>query len=56
VWPPDFILIPILFPIVFLGAYLGSRWGLQALRTRPVALIFIVVLFIAAAKLVYDLL
>jgi uncharacterized protein len=56
VWPPDFILIPILFPIVFVGAYLGSRWGLQALRTRPVALIFIVVLFIAAAKLVYDLL
>jgi uncharacterized membrane protein YfcA len=54
-WPPDFVLIPILFPVVFVGAYLGSRWGLKALRTRPIALIFIFVLFIAAAKLVYDL-
>ncbi len=54
-WPPEFVLIPILFPVVFIGAYLGSRWGLQTLRTRPVALIFILVLFIAAAKLVYDL-
>lgn len=55
-WPSDFILIPVLFPIVFVGAFLGSRWGLEALRTRPVALIFILVLFIAAAKLVIDLL
>ena len=55
-WPPEFALIPILFPIVFIGAYLGSGWGLRALRTRPVALIFILVLFIAAAKLVFDLL
>ena len=54
-WPADFILIPILFPVVFVGAFLGSRWGLQALRTRPVALVFIAVLFVAAAKLVYDL-
>src|SRR3989441_9322972 len=54
--PSDFILIPILFPIVFVGAYLGSRWGLQALRTRPIALIFVLLLFVAAAKLVYDLL
>ena len=54
--PADFMLIPILFPVVFVGAYLGSRWGLQALRTRPIALIFILLLFIAAAKLVYDLL
>src|SRR2546428_11683715 len=55
-WPSDFILIPLFFPIVFVGAYLGSRWGLRALRTRPVALIFILVLFIAAGKLVVDLL
>ena len=53
--PPEFVLIPVLFPIVFLGAFIGSRWGLRVLRTRPVALIFILVLFIAAAKLVYDL-
>jgi len=54
-WPPEFVLIPVLFPIVFVGAYLGSRWGLRALQTRPVALIFILVVFVAAAKLVYDL-
>src|SRR5256886_15749760 len=55
-WPAEFVLIPILMPVVFVGAYVGSRWGLQTLRTRSVALIFIIVLFIAAAKLVYDLL
>jgi len=54
-WPAEFILIPILFPVVFVGAYLGSRWGLEILRTRRVALIFLVLLFVAAAKLVYDL-
>src|SRR5881397_1732458 len=48
--------IPILMPVVFVGAYLGSRWGLEKLRTRSVALLFIIVLFIAAAKLVFDLL
>ena len=46
----------ILMPVVFVGAYVGSRWGLEKLRTRSVALIFIVVLFIAATKLVFDLL
>jgi len=55
-WPADFVLIPVLFPVVFVGAYLGSRWGLRALRTRPVALIFILVLFVAAGKLLLDLL
>src|SRR5213594_3555514 len=55
-WPAEFVLIPILMPVVFAGAYVGSRWGLETLRTRSVALIFIIVLFIAAAKLVYDLL
>lgn len=53
--PAEFVLIPILMPIVFVGAYLGSRWGLEKLRTRSVALLFIIVLFIAAAKLVFDL-
>src|SRR5881296_1531561 len=55
-WPAEFVLIPILMPVVFVGAYLGSRWGLEKLRTRSVALLFIIVLFIAAAKLVFDLL
>src|SRR3989442_4902188 len=55
-WPAEFVLIPILMPVVFVGAYVGSRWGLETLRTRSVALIFIIVLFTAAAKLVFDLL
>ncbi len=55
-WPADYVLIPILMPIVFGGAYLGSRWGLEKLKTRSVSLIFILVLFIAAGKLLFDLL
>jgi len=53
-WPEEFLLIPILMPIVFVGAYVGSRWGLRRLKTRSVALIFILVLFVAAARLLYD--
>ena len=53
--PGAFLLIPILMPVVFVGAYIGSRWGLARLKTRSVALIFILVLFIAASKLVWDL-
>jgi uncharacterized membrane protein YfcA len=53
--PDAYVLIPVLMPVVFAGAYVGSRWGLAKLKTRSVALIFIIVLFIAAAKLVIDL-
>lgn len=49
--PSAFILIPILMPFVFIGAYLGSRIGLAKLKTRSVALIFILVIFVAAAQL-----
>ncbi len=52
--PSEFILIPILMPVVFVGAYIGSRWGLERLKARSVALLFIIVLFVAAAKLVFD--
>ena len=55
-WPEEYLLIPILMPVVFIGSFLGSRWGLSKLKTRSVALIFIIVLFIAAVKLLYDLL
>lgn len=54
--PQAYFLVPVLMPVVFVGSYLGSRWGLTKLKTRSVALIFIIVLFIAAAKLLYDLL
>ncbi len=54
--PSDFVLIPILMPVVFVGAFVGSRWGLERLKARSVALLFILVLYIAAAKLVLDIL
>lgn len=54
-WPAAFGLIPLLVPVVFVGAFVGSRWGLARLKTRSVALIFILVLFVAAAKLIADL-
>ena len=54
--PDAYVLIPVLMPVVFVGAYVGSRWGLAKLKTRSVALIFIIVLFIAAVKLLIDLL
>ncbi len=49
------LLIETLWPVVFVGAYLGSRWGLMKLKTRSVALIFILFLFVAAARLALDL-
>lgn len=53
-WPDPFILIPILTPFVFVGSYLGSRIGLAKLKSRTVTLIFIVVVFIAAAQLILQ--
>ena len=55
-WPEEFILIPILMPFVFVGAYLGSRLGLAKLKTRSVSLIFIIVVFVAAAQILLSLL
>ena len=54
-WPEEFILIPILMPFVFVGAFLGSRIGLAKLKTRSVALIFIIVIFVAAAQILLTL-
>ncbi len=53
--PSEFILIPILMPVVFVGAFLGSRIGLATLKTRTVALIFILVIFLAAVQLGLEL-
>ena len=47
-------LVPVLVPLVFIGAFVGSRWGLAKLRTRTVSVIFILMLFVAAAKLIWD--
>lgn len=54
-WPEEFVLIPILMPFVFVGAYLGSRFGLAKLKTRSVSLIFIIVLFVAAVQILLSL-
>ncbi|HKZ64410.1 MAG TPA: sulfite exporter TauE/SafE family protein [Thermoplasmata archaeon] len=54
--PPEFVAIPILAPLALIGGYLGSRWGLRALRTRTVALLFIGVVFLADALVVLDVL
>lgn len=54
-WPEEFILIPILMPFVFVGALLGSRLGLAKLKTRSVSLIFIIVVFVAAAQILLSL-
>lgn len=52
----DWGLLAILWPLVLVGSFFGSRWGLARLRSRSVALVFILVLFVAAGKLLFDLL
>ena len=49
--PSAFVLIPVLMPFVFVGAFLGSHIGLARLKTRSVSLIFILVRFVAAVQL-----
>jgi uncharacterized membrane protein YfcA len=51
----DLRLMVILWPVVLLGSYLGSRLGLKKLKARSVVLVFILVLFVAAGKLLLDL-
>jgi len=43
-----------LAPVVFLGSFIGSRWGIKKLKCREVQLLFILVLAIAIVKTVYD--
>jgi len=54
--PTEFVAIPLLFPLTLIGGFLGSRWGLKALRARSVALLFIGVVFLADALVVLDVL
>lgn len=53
-WPEEFLLIPILMPFVFAGALLGSRLGLEKLKTRSISLIFVLVVFVAAAQILLN--
>lgn len=54
--PPEFAVIPILFPLALVAAFVGSRWGLNALRTESVALLLIGIVFLADALVVLDIL
>ena len=49
-------LILVLAPIVFIFALIGSRWGLEKLKTRAVKTIFTFGVYLAAAEMIYSLL
>jgi uncharacterized membrane protein YfcA len=49
-------LILVLVPIVFLLAFIGSRWGLEKLKTKVVKTIFTCGVYLAAAGMIYSLL
>jgi uncharacterized membrane protein YfcA len=51
-WP----LALVLTPIVFVMALIGSRWGLQKLKTNMVKTIFTFGVYLAAASMIYSLL
>ena len=55
-FPVEFNIIPILFPLTLIGGYIGSRWGLKALRTKSIGLLFIGFVFLAAGLVVLDVL
>jgi uncharacterized membrane protein YfcA len=46
----------VLVPIVFVFAFIGSRWGLEKLKTRVVKTIFTGGVYLAAAGMIYSLL
>jgi uncharacterized membrane protein YfcA len=49
-------LILVLVPVVFVFAFIGSRWGLEKLRTNVVKTIFTCGVYLAAAGMIYSLL
>jgi hypothetical protein len=50
----DMMYVLALAPVVFLGSFIGSRWGIKRLRGRQVQLLFILVLALAIVKAGYD--
>ena len=54
--PGEFAIVPLLFPLALIGGFVGSRWGLNALRTKSVAVLFIGLVFLADALVVLDVL
>ena len=51
----DMFYVAVMAPVVLIGSYLGSRWGIKKLDSRQVKLLFILVLLIAVAKVAVDL-
>lgn len=49
-------LVLVLAPIVLIFAFIGSRWGLEKLKTRTVRTIFTLGVYLAAAGMIYSLL
>ena len=52
----DYSLAIILVPVVLIGAFIGSRWGLESLRTPTVKILFAFVLLLAAVKMFFSIL
>jgi uncharacterized membrane protein YfcA len=52
----DYSLAIILAPVVIIGAFIGSRWGLESLRTPTVKALFAFVLLLAAVKMFFSIL
>lgn len=47
-------LILVLVPVVFVFAYVGSKWGLEKLKTKVVLTIFTCGVYLAAAGMIYS--
>src|SRR5947207_11276612 len=47
-WPEAYVLIPILMPVVFVGAFIGSRWCLAKTDTLSDAFILLVGVLLVA--------
>ncbi len=47
----DYSLAIILAPVVLIGAFIGSRWGLESLKTPTVKALFACILLLAAVKM-----
>jgi uncharacterized membrane protein YfcA len=47
----NFDLALILGGVVFVGAYLGSSWGLKSLKTKSIQIIFVIIIFIVGIQL-----
>lgn len=52
----DYPLMLSLGIVTFVGSYMGSRWGLESLKTRTVRILFICVMVISSLQMIYEVL